>query len=189
LAGQNEQPTPLFSYAPAAAKGGGRGIGKVLFAGPLLWPFRRIHPPHEAAEVSSLAHKQARYDNEPRGCHERPYPISRILEPTQTPGRTASDLGVRQLAAALAGPRTVASEEGWLGCPACSARPKRWQATALQDASLFIDARSVSGSSVSQGDSRGTPVHSRKSHWWRARRKTEGLAIAPARPHNTGDVR
>jgi hypothetical protein len=38
---------------------------------------------------------------------------------------------VRWLATALAAPRTVASENGLPGCPACSAGPKRWQATAL----------------------------------------------------------
>jgi hypothetical protein len=31
-------------------------------------------------------------------------------------------------------PKTVACEQGRLGPTACSARPKRWQATALQDA-------------------------------------------------------
>jgi hypothetical protein len=54
----------------------------------------------------------------------------------------ACDFGVRWLATALVSPRTAASENGSLGCSACSARPKRWQATALQDCTEVVFASS-----------------------------------------------
>ena len=56
------------------------------------------------------------------------------------------DLGVRWLATALAAPRTVASENGLPGYPACSAGPKRWQATALHDCTerRYVCSRRVS---------------------------------------------
>jgi hypothetical protein len=65
-----------------------------------------------------------------------------MAHPSGHASQPKSDLGVRWLATALFAPRTAASENGPLGCSACSVRPKRWQATALHDCTEVVFASS-----------------------------------------------
>ena len=70
-----------------------------------------------------------------RGCRDEPHRAS---------ARRSRHLGVRWLATALVWPITVGCENGRPGGTAFLARPKRWQATALQDA-LSIPGLSIQG--------------------------------------------